>query len=306
MKQTNVLSTPFANVMAFSIFWAIQIFIAKLAFLAGAQVIPFTIQTGVVAIVLLSVYVLLFKRSELQSLSKNILLGLLVGSAIHNGLGSFLSNAGISLTTALNAGFLIQFTTVTTSILAWLVLKEQMTKSKIMMIVMIMFGTYFLITKGQTLTPHLGDILILLACLSWSAGNIIIKSILKKHSVDSDVVTFLRPISGLPVFLGFVWLSPLYPAPTQALFQTNIFDFTYVPFALLNGLFAVLLWIFLNRTLKIASASYMTMMSSLTPILVALLAMVFLKETLIPIQWFGVVLITISGIATQLLKIDKQ
>lgn len=299
-------ATPFFNVIAFSVFWAIQIFVSKLAFLAGAQVAPFTIQTGLSAIILLSLYIFFFKKNKLRDLSKQVLIWLLVGSAIHNGLGSFLSNAGISLTTALNAGFLIQFTTVTTSVLAWLVLKEQMTKSKIIMVVMIMFGTYFLITKGQTLTPHLGDILILLACFSWSTGNIIIKSIMKQHPIDSDVVTFLRPISGLPLFLGFVLLSPLYPAPTRAIFQTNIFDFTYFPYALLNGLFAVLLWIFLNRTLKIASASYMTMMSSLTPILVALLAMVFLKDTLIPIQWFGVALITVSGITTQLLKIDKH
>ena len=40
--------------------------------------------------------------------------------------------------------------------------------------------------------------------------------------------------------------------------------------------------------------------------LVALLAMVFLKETLIPIQWLGVVLIIISGLVTQVLKIDKH
>ena len=60
------------------------------------------------------------------------------------------------------------------------------------------------------------------------------------------------------------------------------------------------------RTLKIASASYMTMMSSLTPVLVAILAIVFLKETLVPIQWIGVFLISISGISTQLLKIEKH
>lgn len=306
MNQKNTFETPFFNVIAFSVFWAIQIFVSKLAFLAGAKVVPFTIQTGIAAIILLSIYIFCFKKNKLRELSGAVLLSLLVGSAIHNGLGSFLSNAGISLTTALNAGFLIQFTTVTTSVLAWLVLKEKMTKSKMVMVSMIMIGTYFLITKGQMLTPHLGDILILLACLSWSTGNIIIKRTMKQHPIDSDVVTFLRPISGLPIFLSFVALSPLYPAPTQAIFQTNIFDFSFFPFALLNGFFAVLLWIFLNRTLKIASASYMTMMSSLTPILVALLAMLFLKETLIPIQWFGVLLITISGIATQLLKIDQQ
>jgi drug/metabolite transporter (DMT)-like permease len=304
--KNSVINTPFFNVIAFSVFWAVQIFLAKLAFLAGAKVVPFTIQTGACAIVYLVVYVLLTKRKQLQGLSRNIVLGLVVGSAIHNGFGSFFSNAGISLTTALNAGFLVQFSTVTTAILAWLVLKEKMTRSKAVTVAMIMIGTYFLITKGQVLTPHVGDILILMACLSWSTGNVIIKKMLKKHPLDSDVVTFFRPLSGLPVFLGFVLLSPAYPTQTQAVFQHSITDLTYFPYAMLNALFAVLLWIFLNRTLKIASASYMTMMSSLTPMLVALLAMVFLKETLIPIQWFGVLLICASGIVTQMLKIDEH
>lgn len=292
--------------MAFSVFWAVQIFISKLAFIAGAKVIPFTVQTSVLAILFLTLYVLFFKREKLKDLTKSVLLGLLIASAIHNGLGSFFSNAGISLTSAINAGFLVQFSTVTTSVLAWLILKEKMTTSKAVTVVSIMFGTYFLITKGQLLVPHVGDILILLACLSWSTGNILIKRILKTQSIDSDIVTFLRPISGLPIFLGFIALSPYYPTTTQQMFQENIFNLTFAGYAFLNAIFASLLWIFLNRTLKIASASYMTMMSSLTPALVAILAITFLGESLVPIQWFGVIMIGLSGLVTQLLKIDKH
>ena len=48
------------------------------------------------------------------------------------------------------------------------------------------------------------------------------------------------------------------------------------------------------------------MMSAVTPVLVALLAMIFLNESLEWIQWVGVLLISVSGIATHLLKIDKQ
>lgn len=252
-------------------------------------------------------YVIFLKRNELKQLTKNVIFSLLIANAIHNGLGSFLSNAGISLTSAVNVGFLIQFTTVTTSTLAWLFLKEKMTLSKIVTIIIIMFGTFLLITKGQLITPHVGDILILLACLSWSTGNILVKKLLNKNKVDSDLVSFLRPIAGVPVFFGFILFTPFYPTVTQVMLQTtNLWNFNFFPYVFFNGLFAVLLWIFLNRTLKIASASYMTMMSSLTPVLVAILAIVFLKETLVPVQWLGVFLISISGIATQLLKVEKH
>lgn len=299
------MDSPLLNVTLFSVFWAIQIFVSKLAFLKGAEVIPFTIQSGIVASILLTVYILALKKDKLKNLSK-VFVGLFIANAIHNGLGSVFSNAGISLTAAINAAFLIQFTTVTTSLLAWLVLKEKMTTSKLFTIITIMVGTFFLITKGQLISPHIGDILILLACLSWSSGNILIKKILKKHAVDSDVVTFLRPISGLPILFGFIAFSPLYPPATQQMFHTNLLDLHLLPYVFFNSLFAVLLWIFLNRTLKIASASYTTMMSSLTPVLVAIMAIVFLKESLIPIQWFGVLLISASGIVTQFLKIDKH
>lgn len=301
------MNSPLINVILFSVFWAIQIFVSKLGFRAGAQVVPFTIQTGFVTTLLLTIYVFIFKRNELKQLTKNVLISLLIANAIHNGLGSFLSNAGISLTSAVNVGFLIQFTTVTTSTLAWLILKEKMPLSKIITIIIIMFGTFLLITKGQLITPHVGDILILLACLSWSTGNILVKKLLNKNKVDSDLVSFLRPIAGIPIFFSLVLFTPLYPTTMQTMLDTtNLWNFNFLPYVFLNGLFAVLLWIFLNRTLKIASASYMTMMSSLTPVLVAILAIVFLKETLVPIQWIGVFLISISGIATQLLKIEKH
>lgn len=305
-QKTTWSQKPLVNVVLFSFFWAVQIFLSKLAFLAGAKVIPFTVQSTIVAIVLLSVYMLWKKRSAFKQLTPKILVALLIANAIHNGFGGFLSNAGISMTTAINAGFLIQFSTVTTSLLAWLILKEKLTFSKAITLVIIMLGTFLLLTKGQLNSFQLGDLLILLACLSWSLGNVLVRRILKKGQVDSDLISFLRPIAGLPVLLVFVVLAPIYPATTQVIFQQNLFDWQYFGLVFLSGLFMVLLWIFLNRTLKIASASYMTMMSSLTPVLVALLAILFLQETLLPIQWLGVILIGISGIVTQVLKIEKQ
>lgn len=305
MKQ-NLANSPLFNVTLFTVFWAIQIFISKLAYIAGADFVPFAIQSSTIALFLLIFYILIFKRDKFQQISKTVLIGLLIANAIHGGLGYFFSNAGYSLTTTINAGFLIQFGTVTTSILAWIILKERMTASKVITIVIIMVGTFLLITKGRLDIPHIGDLLILFACLSWSTGNVLIRRIVKKHPVDSDIVSFFRPIAGLPVIFGFILLAPLYPPQLQRAFHTNLFNFNFLFYTFFSALFLVLLWIFLNRTLKIASASYMTMMSSLTPVLVAILALVFLKESLEPVQWFGAFLITISGFVTFFLKIDKH
>lgn len=304
--MNSFTKTPLFNVLAFSSFWAIQIFVSKLAFLAGASVIPFTVQSAIFAIITLTILVLPTRLNELKNITPKVLLGLLVANAIHYALGGSLSNAGTAMTSAINAGFLVQFSTITTTILAWLILKEKLTKSKIITVILILIGSFLLITGGQLIIPRIGDTLILLACLSWSTGNVLVRKTLKNTPVSGDVVSFLRPLAGLPVLLFFIALSAFYPSPVKEVFQQDLFNYQFIFYAALNGVFAALLWIFLNRTLKIASASYMTMMSSTTPLMVSLMAIIFLNEKISVIQAIGILVIISSGIITQLLKIDQH
>ncbi len=297
--------SPFLNVFLFTLFWALWIFVTKLGFNAGAQTVPFVVQSTVVSIVLLAAYVLPRKLSEIKSLSRPTLLGILLANAIHNGLGGFLIYAGIALTSAINAGFLVQFATVTTAILAWVVLKEKVTVGRVLMVVTIMIGTFLLVTGGHLSAPHIGDVLILLACLSWSTANILIRKVLKHSSVSADTVTFFRPLAGLPVFFGFILLAPIYPAAVQSVFAPDIFEIRAGLYVLLSGLLMVLLWLFLNRTLKVATASYMSMMSALTPVLVAALALFFLQESLIGAQILGALLIILSSFVVHFSKVSE-
>ncbi len=299
-------TSAFLNVLLFSLFWALQVFVSKLAFNAGAKIVPFTVQSLALCIFLITPYILLSKRHRLKQIPRRVVASLLVASAVHGGLGSFFANAGVSLTTAINAGFLLQFSTVTTTVLARFVLGERMNASKLVTIVTITVGTFLLVTKGHLDSFRGGDALILLACTAWSTGNVLVRKILKDHELDGDVVTFFRPLAGLPVTLVAIMLAPIYPTKLRSTFEVNLFEFNAVGYLLLASAFTVALWLFLNRTLKIASASYMSMMSSLTPVLVAILALVFLHESLAAIQWTGVILIIASGYFTQLLRVDKH
>lgn len=301
-----LLRSPFVNVFLFSLFWALWIFVTKLGFNAGAQTVPFIVQSTIVAIIVLAAYVLPRKLDEIMNLPRTILIGILIASAVHYGLGGFFSYAGIALTSAVNAGFLMQFATVTTAILAWVVLKERITTIRVFMVVLIMVGTFFLITKGRFSAPHAGEILLLLACLSWSTGNILIRKFLKGSDVSADTVTFFRPLAGLPIFLVFILLAPVYPSAMQSMFGADILDVRAGWHVLLSGLCLVLLWLFLNRTLKIATASYMTMMSSLTPVFVALLSILFLDEGLALVQVFGAVLIVLSSFVTHFSNVSED
>jgi drug/metabolite transporter (DMT)-like permease len=67
-------------------------------------------------------------------------------------------------------------------------------------------------------------------------------------------------------------------------------------FALGSGFFLAMAWLYLNRTLKVATASYMTLMSMITPVIVSLLAVLFLGETLVWVQVIGAGMILLAGV----------
>ncbi|MBU1033677.1 DMT family transporter [Patescibacteria group bacterium] len=296
----------FINVFLFSLFWALQIVVSKMGFLAGAKALPFTIQSGVVSLIFLILVVLPKNYKEILALPKKLLFSLLLANAINFGIGGFLTNYGSALTSAVNAGFLSKFALVTTIFLAWLILKEKITPTKIMVVLVMIFGSYLISTKGQLIVPQIGDLFIILSCVAYSTGNVLIRKFIKDTEVSGDVVSFLRPIAGLPVLLFFILLSPLYPASIQSVFAGNYFDFSFYPYAIGSGVFAALLWIFLNRTLKVATASYMSMMSMMTPVFVTILAITFLKEQVTPAQLFGGILIISAGFITHYMGINKK
>jgi drug/metabolite transporter (DMT)-like permease len=297
-------NSPLFNVLLFSSFWALQIFIAKLAFLSGVKVLPFQIQAALAALAVLALSVFMSVSTELAQMLKRqpaTLWKLLLANAIHFGLGSGLSIIGIALTDAINAGFLVKLATLSTTLFAWLLLGERMSRFKTITLSVMLLGAYLLTTKAQSLLPRIGDLFLLAACICWSLGNVLIRKILRAQPVSADIVSLLRPIAGLPVFLGFILLAELQPAvigPLKGVLSGNLLAPAYLPYTLSGGLALALTWIYLNRTLKVATASYMTMMSMVTPVLVSLLAVLILGEHMVWVQLLGGGLIILSGVAT--------
>ncbi len=301
-----ILFSPVINVFLFSTFWALEIFIAKLAYMQGAEILPFSLQSFSITLVILSVIILPAKWKKLFKINKRIFFWILIANAILLGMGGFLASAGLAMTTAINAAFLTHFSTVATVIIAYFVLREKINAPKVFSIFLILVGTYLLVTGGTGIVPRIGDVLVLLACVAWAVGAVINRKILKKTAVDQDIISLLRPVAGIPVIIFFIIISPIYPQPVREIFQADIFQLNYIGFALIHSAFLSLTWIFANRSLKTASASYMVMMSSITPIIVTVLAMVFLSEQLKIIQSVGIVLIIVSSILTHLIKTHEH
>ena len=308
----TIRKSPLFNILMFSGFWALQIFVTKLAFNSAAQVLSFQLLSIGVALVVLAIMLLPGFGGDFKSLYREtpeLFWKLFFANGIQSGLGTCLSIIGISLTSAINAGFLVKLATVTTILFAWLILKERLTVIKIVLVFSMLSGAYLLTTKGQILLPRVGDLYILGACVCWSLGNVLVRKHLRSQPIKVEVVTFQKPLAGLPVVLVLVslalWTPEIFGSLSQVLSCCKP-PLTVLPHTIGNGFLLAMTWTYLNNTLKISSASYMTMMSMITPVIVSLLAMIFLGETLIWIQILGAGLIIMSGVVTYFSGISNE
>ena len=289
--------------MMFSAFWALQIFVSKLGLNAGAKVLPFQMVISVAATITIAILLWPKTNAPLRQLFKQrpaLFWELFLANAIQAGVGAILNIIGIAWTDAINAGFLVKIATVTTVFFAWLILKESISGLKIAIVFLMLFGAYLLTTKGQTLLPRKGDLFILGACVCWSMGSVLVRKTLRTQAVNADVVTMQKPLASLPVFLVLIGISQFSPnlfGSLQLVLNCCTFSPNYLIYAIGSGICLALTWIFLFRTLSVATASYMTLMSMITPIIVSALALAFLDERLVLIQIAGGGLIILSGIA---------
>ncbi len=300
------------NILMFSGFWAIQIFVTKLSFNSGAQVLSFQLLSILIALVILVLMILPKYGTEIGFFIRKqprLFWKLFLANGIQSGFGTCLSIIGISLTSAINAGFLVKLATVSTILFAWLILDERLTVIKVLMVFTMLSGAYLLTTKGEALLPKIGDLFILSACVCWSLGNVLVRKVIKTQPVRVDLITLQKPFAGLPVILVLVGISVLNPdifGDLKGVMSCCNPPLSALPFTIGNGFFLAMTWIYLNNTLEVSSASYMTMMSMITPVIVSLLAMIFLGETLIWIQILGAGLIILSGVVTYFSGISNE
>ena len=122
---------------------------------------------------------------------------------------------------------------------------------------------------------------------------------MQTESVSADVVTMQKPVASLPVFIILIGISLYFPkilGSLQVVLSCCTSPSGFMPYAVGSGICLAMAWIYLYRTLKIATASYMTLMSMATPIIVSILALLFLNEQIILIQIIGGTLIILSAV----------
>ena len=220
--------------------------------------------------------------------TKDYLLLLFIGLIYTLGV-TLVETLALKSSPAVNFSFLIRTVILFTIILATIFLKEALTLKKLILAGLILAGSYLLTTQGQKLILSRGDLFTLLEALMLGFLTISQKTAVQKFgaplTASAAFIFSLVPFLMLLLATGQIhWPKAPLIIPLLAVFNIGITQFK------LQGL-------------KYASASYVTMIFSFTPIFVSLLAIPLLHETLTPIQILGGALIILAGIGVEKLKI---
>lgn len=191
---------------------------------------------------------------------------------------------------AVNFSLLIRSVIVFTIIFAYLFLGEKITLKKVIIAVLILTGSFFLTTKGQVISLSLGDFFTLTEAALIAFGNNILGKIAVKR-LSANLSASASFMVGVPVISLIAFSNNAIAIPKSPLLL------------IILALSSILLIFFRFRAYQNASASFVTMIFSFTPVMVAFMAVPLLKESMSPIQLIGGVLIILGSIAVEKLKI---
>ena len=173
---------------------------------------------------------------------------------------------------------------------AYIFLGERLTLKKIVLAGVILFGSYLLVTKGQKLSFSTGDIFTLTEAALIALGNTVLgKMAVKRMSTNLSA--------------SAAYLIGIIPLSLIALFNHAIYWPKSISLIILLAGSYIFLTMVRFRAYQYASAAYLTMMYSLTPVFVSIMAIALLDETMTPIQLIGGGLIVLAGVGVEKLKI---
>ncbi|MHC1604425.1 MAG: DMT family transporter [Candidatus Methanofastidiosia archaeon] len=270
-------------VLLFSLVWAVKISLSKLALSKGVLLYTLIFQVLLVATLTLLPYCIATKRNEFKKIGvkrfKKLVWAAFIGSVMANITGYY----GLQHSTSINYGFLIKTAVVFTIILAYIFLKEKVDSYKVALMALLIVGAYLITTDGKAIVPRTGDLLIVFSAFCYAFANIIIKPML--DDVDPDIVALLR------VMFGAFFMLAVVP-----FFDPGFYIMKYPILVISTGVSLALTQLFLNKTLAVTTVSYMSMMSMITPVLVTIIGLVFLKESVFFLQFVGGILIIVSSV----------
>ena len=208
------------------------------------------------------------------------------------GLNQLLFFIGYDLAGAIN-GSLTQKTTVFFSLIfGYAILKEKVNKRQIIFSIILFIGLIIAITQGQftsfNLESTLGVIIILFITCLWMYCHTITKPMFTRKEATASQMVFLRNfLSAIILFSTYLIFFPISNLEIL-LSPINLFFIVAMGTVYGSGLYC---W---YKTLSYLDVSKATIMFSLTPVVTAFFAVIFLNELITVYYLIGTTIVVVS------------
>ncbi len=283
------LSKGFIFSVGSSFLWACSIINNRFLLLEGENPLNLALWIGI--FVTIPWLFLLFKRRDEYFKLAPRYKWLLVTIGIASSIGiQYLQSLALANTSATNFAFLYRTIIIFTIVFAAVFLKEKITRSKWLLATLILIGTYLLASNGQQIVLTKGDVYTLLM----SASAALIANVLIKHTISK-----MHPDLSGAVTQIIATISLLVLAISMGVLQLP-HNYGLIIIGSIISFMAVALR---NRAYQHASASFVSMLFSLTPLFVTVLSYPLLHERLSGIEIAGGIIIIGATFATEKLKI---
>ena len=218
------------------------------------------------------------QRRELKKLNRDHWFLLILIGVLSQVVAFFLFFKGLQFGTATEASFLNGASALFALAVAHYWLHERITKLQYVGAAIMFFGLY-VFTTLFSLEISSASIYFIAAAFFWGSMQVVAKRL--SHNVSMLMIAFSR------MFIGTMFLLPFVYGSLGDLLTASFIDLVFMFF--FGFVFAVSLVAFYSaiRYLKASEASFVVL---LAPFVTAVLGYFFLGEILVPLQWFGGVL----------------
>ena len=246
---------------------------------------------------------LVITRFRREHIDKKINIKYLALIAIIGGAFAFLLFFdGLKLTTSGRAAFLHKTMPLYIIVLAFLFLKEKITKKYLYCILLMLIGTaviYYSDIASNPLwfNPSLGDLLIIGATFLWAIENILAKKVMIKES--NFIVSFARMFFGGVILLSVV----LILGKIEILMNLNSQQLINIGISTLVLFGYVLFWYWSLKFINVSKASIILLLS---PVVSFLIGASFLSEPAPYTQIIGSVLILMGAYLVSNIKSESR
>lgn len=222
---------------------------------------------------------------------------LLIG-LIGGGIAFWLFFSGLKLTTAGRAAFLHKTLPIYAVILAFIFLKEKITKKQLIAMIVMLFGLLLMELTNISSEIRIGDLLVLFATILWAVENTISKKVmLEKES--NWVVTFSRMFFGSLLLLAIIFLT----GKTNLIFSLSAQQIIYI---VISGIFLflyVFTWYWGLKYINLSKASAILL---LAPVISLVLGFLWLNEQIFILQLIGSTLILVGAYFISKTKSERR